>query len=291
MAGIWDQTKFDAALAQKYRNQTVQTNAAAAEARANAFKTTEAAKVVAPLAQSSITTDKANNALTSMNTAWLPKKYQADINNSNASTNFLNTQNQWYGPKAVADIALGRAQGLELNSRTVETLHNTNNELNPPPVAGASASILNEMLKPSGMTQMPALTASAGGYAGGMGGDTAPAPINVLTAPAGPVASKRSPLSFDDGSSFLRPSSLMGGNLKPFGTFKRGVTSVPGRGSGDKMPALLEPKEAVLNKHAADTLGRAKIAQLNKAGNQKRAKDNAQRVSKLAQALKQHGMI
>lgn len=73
--------------------------------------------------------------------------------------------------------------------------------------------------------------------------------------------------------------------------FKRGVTSVPGKGAGDKMPAMLEPKEAVLNKHAADMLGRKKIAQLNKAGNEKRTQQATQKMSKLAQALKQAGMI
>ena len=43
---------------------------------------------------------------------------------------------------------------------------------------------------------------------------------------------------------------------------------MPGQGSGtvDKVPAMLAPHEAVLNKAAADKLGRGKIAALNAQG-------------------------
>jgi hypothetical protein len=50
--------------------------------------------------------------------------------------------------------------------------------------------------------------------------------------------------------------------------FKRGATKVPGKGSGkvDTVPAMLAPGEAVLNKAAAQKMGRDKIAAANKAG-------------------------
>lgn len=55
----------------------------------------------------------------------------------------------------------------------------------------------------------------------------------------------------------------------PFGAgYLFGATAVPGQGSGtvDKVPAMLAPHEAVLNRAAADMLGRGAIAQLNAAG-------------------------
>ena len=47
-----------------------------------------------------------------------------------------------------------------------------------------------------------------------------------------------------------------------------GRTRVPGQGSGkvDTVPAMLAPGEAVLNKGAAEHVGRGKIAKLNKIG-------------------------
>lgn len=53
--------------------------------------------------------------------------------------------------------------------------------------------------------------------------------------------------------------------------YKRGVTKVPGKGSGkvDTKPAMLAPGEAVLNKAAAEHLGRGVIKALNALGRQK----------------------
>ncbi len=52
---------------------------------------------------------------------------------------------------------------------------------------------------------------------------------------------------------------------------KKGITKVPGKGSGkvDKVPAKLAPGEAVLNKAAAEHLGRGVITALNALGRQK----------------------
>lgn len=71
-------------------------------------------------------------------------------------------------------------------------------------------------------------------------------------------------------------------------TLKRGTARVPGKGSGDKVPAMLEPGEAVLNKHAAGMIGRDKIAKANAKGNAQRQKEH---VGKVAQMLKQLGMM
>jgi hypothetical protein len=55
----------------------------------------------------------------------------------------------------------------------------------------------------------------------------------------------------------------------PFGAgYLFGATAVPGQGSGtvDTVPAVLAPHEAVLNKAAADMMGRGRIAALNARG-------------------------
>ena len=45
--------------------------------------------------------------------------------------------------------------------------------------------------------------------------------------------------------------------------YAEGATRIPGQGPGDTVPAMLTPGEAVLNRHAADHLGRDNIAALN----------------------------
>lgn len=53
--------------------------------------------------------------------------------------------------------------------------------------------------------------------------------------------------------------------------FAKGTAKVPGKGDGteDTVPTMLAPGEAVLNKHAAESLGRGFIDALNKVGAQK----------------------
>jgi hypothetical protein len=53
--------------------------------------------------------------------------------------------------------------------------------------------------------------------------------------------------------------------------FAKGTARVPGKGSGkvDTVPAMLAPGEAVLNKGAAETIGRGLIAKANAAGARK----------------------
>lgn len=56
-----------------------------------------------------------------------------------------------------------------------------------------------------------------------------------------------------------------------YGTYSKGTVKVPGKGSGkvDTQPAVLAPGEAVLNKAAAEHLGRDTISLLNALGRQK----------------------
>lgn len=66
-------------------------------------------------------------------------------------------------------------------------------------------------------------------------------------------------------------NALMGvPSRKPLG-MKTGMTRVPGKGDGtkDTVPAKLAPGEAVMNKAAADHMGRGLIAVLNKLGAEK----------------------
>lgn len=107
-----------------------------------------------------------------------------------------------------------------------------------------------------------------------------------------PIVRREVAPSFMDeqgGSSFLRPFRI-GSLSSPFSSslfLKRGTARVPGKGTGDKVPAMLEPGEAVLNKKAAGLIGRDKIAKANAKGNDARAKET---MSKLAQSLKMMGM-
>jgi hypothetical protein len=59
--------------------------------------------------------------------------------------------------------------------------------------------------------------------------------------------------------------------LRQFQGFAKGTARVPGKGSGkvDTVPAVLAPGEAVLNKAAAEKMGRGTIAKANAAGARK----------------------
>jgi hypothetical protein len=56
------------------------------------------------------------------------------------------------------------------------------------------------------------------------------------------------------------------GKEGPTKMYAHGVSRVPGHGWSDKVPAMLTPGEAVLNRHAAEHLGRGNIARLNAHG-------------------------
>lgn len=105
------------------------------------------------------------------------------------------------------------------------------------------------------------------------------------TAPAvnqnSPVTGVYTPSSVDSNTSYIdrvtdlsKKSSFLGEQLDELGNpirAKKGLTRVPGKGDGkkDTVKARLAPGEAVLNKAAADGMGRGLIAALNKVGAQK----------------------
>lgn len=68
----------------------------------------------------------------------------------------------------------------------------------------------------------------------------------------------------------LRRNEYLTKSLTDYG-FKKGITKVPGKGNGkkDTVKAKLAPGEAVLNKAAADKMGRGLISALNKVGARK----------------------
>lgn len=68
----------------------------------------------------------------------------------------------------------------------------------------------------------------------------------------------------------LRRNEYLTKSLTDYG-FKKGITKVPGKGNGkkDTVKAKLAPGEAVLNKAAADGMGRGLISALNKVGARK----------------------
>lgn len=268
----------------------------------------------------------ANTDLTKVNTEWAPKRYEADIRGQNAQSDYIEEQAKYYGPRALSDIGLNNANAGYIGKQTSRYDDVVNSEIGLRSAQGrnADASALNNLgaagvqargMMPTieggkfansaassifqGIMEQPKSTAFTPIAPPAIGSVSSGADLGTITpttvyAPADAPVSRRTSLlpSITDLPSFTRPTTFLnpfGG--KPLGTFKRGVTSVPGKGTGDKMPAVLEPKEAVLNKHAADMLGRKKIAQLNKAGNEKRAQQDEQRTSKLAKALKQIGMI
>jgi hypothetical protein len=116
------------------------------------------------------------------------------------------------------------------------------------------------------------------------------AEMSAIPGMAPVIRREAAPSLLDEGYSFLRKpqlASLDGSFLDNPMRLKRGTARVPGKGSGDIKPALLEPGEAVLNKRAAGMIGRDKIAKANAKGNEMRSKEN---LSKVMQAIKMMGM-
>lgn len=64
--------------------------------------------------------------------------------------------------------------------------------------------------------------------------------------------------------------ALNSGTLPAFG-FSKGTKKVPGSGTGDTVPAMLSPGEAVINKEGAEHIGRGAIEAINAVGLIKRA--------------------
>lgn len=118
---------------------------------------------------------------------------------------------------------------------------------------------------------LPALMAASQGQPGA--GAAGPQAANALAPAMGPGAAappgflmgtEDTPAGYARGAPSVQPRPNY-----PFGAgYLFGATAVPGQGTGavDKVPAMLAPHEAVLNRAAADMLGRGVIAALNASG-------------------------
>ena len=100
------------------------------------------------------------------------------------------------------------------------------------------------------------------------------ASADLSAAQAAGVRAEQQPIPGFDPSSVL-PHFSMG--TPDVGNYKRGATRIPGKGDGrtDTQPAVLAPGEAVLNKAAAEHLGRDTIELLNALGQHKMDLDAA----------------
>lgn len=234
----WDQGKFDAALSQKYANQTTQVNATAAADRARANLGNQQAAQVAGLAQSQIGLEGAQGKLygaqaykTTEEGNMVKPIGESVINQNNANAYLMNEQGSMVKPIGVSTIAQNMANAYLMTEQ-------------------------GSMVRPIGESTIGANDASA----------------NASNASANASNANADKTRYDM-------------------NHKRGIARVPGKGEGDKVPAMLEPGEAVLNKHAAGMIGRGVISKANAKGNDKRAAETAQKVSKLAQLLKAQGMV
>lgn len=207
---------------------------------------------------------------------WLGRKYAQQQQTVNAHTtqaaaeaNLTNTRAGLLPSSTAAEIALQRAQANQVNTTAdlapslaasqIEGQHASALE------AGARGGLIGVQTDLTGKALQPADpfaiygTARRAGFSGSYG-PTVGASSGVTT-PARPL-----------GASGLTPvPDIYGHDTGHVFTFAKGTAKVPGKGSGkkDTVKAKLAPGEAVLNKAAAEHVGRGLIAKLNQAGAQK----------------------
>lgn len=292
---------FAAALAQKYAILQQQANAQSREATARAGLMAQQAQVVKPTADAAVGLDKANAAYRNKETGRYDDVTDSEIAAKEAYRAYMEKQTNNYDRRTNSEIGLQdaqadnyRATGRNTDAQTTGLQRGMGQStVLPPPVTpratltGSQGTGLLDSAKQTAASSTAFSPLSFGMGGGGL--DLAPAGGGVASAPT-PAPS----FSFNRGSSTLPSLSLPDFTAprrifsdEPVGRFKRGTARVPGKGTGDKVPALLEPGEAILNKHAAGMIGRDKIAKANAKGNQMRSKEN---LSKLAQALQMMGM-
>ena len=115
-----------------------------------------------------------------------------------------------------------------------------------------------------GTSRVPSKGRSSGGSRAPMpSGPAMPAPAMAAPPPGMVPGGAPSPV----GGTPVQPAP----NLASMLMAAMGANRVPGQGTGkvDTVPAMLAPGEAVLNKHAAETIGRARIAAANAKGARK----------------------
>lgn len=209
---------------------------------------------------------------------YYPKRQDAEIDQIKSQTD-LNRSGVGVNEKNARDPLIGPQSSLQSNPAPDTTL------------AGLGLGVANNIwsnMKSAAQAVGPTLSAPL------FANMSMSSPSPVLAAPTLDVASAAPAMaprrrsssmlaSVDGGSDSLLDGSFLNNKLY----LKRGMARVPGKGSGDKVPAMLEPNEAILNKHAADIIGRDKIAKANAKGNMQRQKAE---VGKVAKLLRQMGM-
>lgn len=291
-----------AALTEKYRQSNVQTNAQAAQAYSAAALNNQNAAMVRPLGQSQIALQSTQGNLNNANAYEARERGDmvkplgyADIRYKNAAAFKLNEEGKVVRPLAEAGIYRETASGNKDN--VLAGLGQSTQQM----AAGDSKgkSTLTPLIYPAGM-------GGGGSTLTIMGAPPAAAPVDAGPSIAPTTVIQKSDSlvdSFlDTPSNFMAPikpifseeegmmRSAAKNALDPMKLYKRGTARVPGKGSGDKVPALLEPGEAILNKNAAKAIGRDKIAAANAKGNQQRQKQDTLKIAQMLKAMSS-GMV
>lgn len=290
---------FADALAKKYAILQQQADAQSREANARAGLMAQQAQIVKPTAEATIGLDKANTAYRNKETSRYDEVTDSEIAAKDAYRAYMEKQTNNYDRRTDSEIGLQNAQadnyratGRNTDAQTTGLQRGMGQSTALPPPVTPRATLTGSqgagLLDSAKQTAASSTAFSPLNFGMGGGGlDLAPAGGGVASAPAPSFSFSRGSsvpmLSLPD---FTAPRRIF--SDEPVGRFKRGTARVPGKGTGDKVPALLEPGEAILNKHAAGMIGRDKIAKANAKGNQMRSKEN---LSKLAQALQMMGMV
>lgn len=233
----------------KYQNQGMQARAAQTEANARAGLLNQQTAQVAANDASSRLVNTNNNNLTRVQAASLAAKTPGDIGLTTAQTNLY--RQQGIGLEGINSLGgLSDIYGSYI-------LHHPEN-------AGAVDDVLNAPAYKEFRDSF-APVPLFGPRAGGTG---LPVANTVETRPVAAGFSRVTKVGPNGDSSFKdvpikKDDTRLG--------FKRGIARVPGKGNGmkDTVKAKLAPGEAVLNKAAADHMGRGLIGALNKAGAQR----------------------
>lgn len=220
-------------------------------------------------------TELANRKYANMEAGTAAQRVAADASARNAATSAS------LAPTTIADTQAQTAQRIANTAQipfdaqqnrdymaSMTTRNNVDSHIPTRNQIGAAAAVLNPGMsfKPideAGLPQRPAV-AEVYGRGAGMGPGTPPG--MVAGQGVGDVLQ-----AFNGGmSGTVDPVTGVRVNRGRMGLAK-GIARVPGKGSSkvDSVKAMLAPDEAVLNKAAADTLGRGLISVLNAHGAQK----------------------
>lgn len=169
-----------------------------------------------------------------------------------AQANETNQRAATIAPLAQSTIAQGQAQIGEAGARSrLIGSQATGQDISNSPVSESVLRALHSSFLGNGLF-------GGGGGVGFSGANTQSSVLSQPTLPSTPSS----------GVTQIPPTAGDQTGENPYG-FSAGTAKVPGKGSSkvDTVPAMLAPREAVLNEHAADLIGRDKIAAANAIGN------------------------